>query len=148
MLLKLLSLGFRVREIPATLEWLDAKLQRAGSAKRKSSTNVLKTINSHLRFIAIAQPVRHFAVLAASACILGFAFLFAAVVTLVTKAAPAIFLALVGLTMMVISLLFGGFSIVFFQMRELARMNWMRGYGTQAPPAARPAFTAFPPAEN
>ncbi len=144
-LLKLLGLGFRVREIPATLEWLDAKLQRAGSAKRKSSTRILKTITSHLRFIAIAQPVRHFAILATMAGLLGAAFLLGAAVMLVTKAAPAAFLALVGLTMLVISLLFGGFSILFFQMRELARLTWMKGYGGNVPPTARPARTAFPP---
>ncbi|HRJ68259.1 MAG TPA: glycosyltransferase family 2 protein [Beijerinckiaceae bacterium] len=143
-LLKLLGLGFRVREIPATLTWLDEKLQRANSAKRKSSTRILKTINSHLRFIAIAQPVRHYAALTALTVLAGVAFLMAAVAMLITKDAPAVYLAIVGLNLLVIALLFGGFSILFFQLRELSRLNWMKGYESRTPPTALPVHTAFP----
>ncbi|MBR1142353.1 glycosyltransferase family 2 protein [Bradyrhizobium sp. AUGA SZCCT0431] len=143
-LLKLLGLGFRAREIPATLTWLDDKLQRDGAAKRKSSTKIFKTITSHLRFIAIAQPVRHFAFLTALIALLGCGFIAAAVAMLVTHAAPAIYLALVGLILFVIALLFAGFSILFFQLRELARTNWMQGYGARTPPTAKPAELVFP----
>lgn len=144
-LLKLLELGFKASEIPATLTWLDAKLKRDPTARRKSSTRILRTISTHLRFIAIAQPVRHYAVLAGVSALIGFGFLLAAVVMLITKAAPAVFLALIGLIFFVIALMFGAFSIMFFQLREQSRMNWMRGYGLSAPPTARPARVAFPP---
>lgn len=143
-LLKLLGLGFRAREIPATLTWLDHKLQRDGAPKRKSSTKIFKTITSHLRFIAIAQPVRHYAALTALSALLGCIFLLAACIMLVTKAAPAVYLALVGLILLVMALLFGAFSILFFQLRELSRLNWMEGYKMRTPPTARPAQTAFP----
>jgi glycosyltransferase involved in cell wall biosynthesis len=57
-LLKLLTRGFKVREIPATITWEEHKLTRAGSARRKSSTNIFKTIRAHLRFIILARPMR------------------------------------------------------------------------------------------
>lgn len=144
-LLKLTALGFRVREIPATLTWLDHKLQREGAPKRKSSTNIWKTISSHLRFIAIAQPVRHFAVLTAVSVLASGVSFAAALFMLLTGIAPSVYLVLMSLILLAIGLLFGAFSILFFQLRELSRLQWMQGYNTRTPPAARPATTVFPP---
>ena len=144
-LLKLLGLGFRAREIPATLTWLDHKLQHDDAPKRRSSTQLWKTIKSHLRFVVLAQPMRHYAALTALLGLASGAFIAAACTMLFTHAAPAIYLALVGLILLVIALMFGGFSILFFQLREIARANWMQAYGGRTPPTARPARQVFPP---
>jgi glycosyltransferase involved in cell wall biosynthesis len=142
-LLKLLTLGFKAREIPATITWQEHKLARAGSENRKSSTNIIKTINSHLRFIAIAQPVRYFAWLAVTALFGGAGFMFAAIWNLLTGG-PAVFLALIGLMLFMFCLLFVGFSVVFFQLREVMREEWMQSYASPLPPSAREAMQVFP----
>lgn len=142
-LLKLLTLGFKVREIPATITWQEHKLARAGSEKRKSSTKIFKTINSHLRFIAIAQPVRYFAWLAAATLLGGAGFMSAAVWNLFTGG-PAVFLALIGLMLFMFCLLFVGFSVVFFQLREAMRESWIQSYPSPLPPSAREAAQVFP----
>lgn len=59
-LLKLVGLGFRVREIPACITWQEHKLAAPGSAKRVSSTRIFKTIGTHMRFLAIAKPTQYF----------------------------------------------------------------------------------------
>ncbi len=142
-LLKLLTLGFRVNEIPATITWQDHKFTAAGTPKRKSSTRIRRTINTHLRFIAIAQPVRYFAWLAALAFLLGAGFMGSAVWMLATGG-PAVFLALIGLIMLLFFLLFTGFSVLFFQMREAMRENWLRSYEGTHPPSARPGRVVYP----
>lgn len=138
-LLKLLTLGFKVREIPATITWQEHRLARQGSAKRKSSTRIVQTINSHLRFIAIAQPVRYFAWLAVLTFLGGVGFMVGAVWKLATEG-PAVFLALIGLILFLFCLLFIGFSVLFFQVREAMRENWMQFYPPPLPPSARPAL--------
>jgi len=142
-LLKLLTLGFKAREIPATITWQEHRLARAGSKKRKSSTKIFKTINSHLRFIAIAQPVRYFAWLAVLTLIGGLGFMTGAVWNLLTGG-PAVFLALIGLLLFMFCLLFAGFSVLFFQVREAMRENWMQSYPAPLPPSAREAVQMFP----
>lgn len=141
-LLKLLTLGFKVDEIPATITWQERRLTRQGAAKRKSSTRIMQTINSHLRFIAIAQPVRYFAWLAVLTLLGGAAFMTGAVWNLATGR-PAVFLALIGLLLFLFCLLFIGFSVLFFQIREAMRESWMQFYPPPLPPAARPASRVF-----
>jgi hypothetical protein len=132
-LLKLVTLGFTVREIPATITWQDHKLMADPAGKRKSSTKILKTINSHLRFIAIAQPVRYFAWLAVLSFVVGASFLALAVWELLVQG-PAVFFALIGLILLLFCLLFIGFSVAFFQMREVMRDTWLRSYPLPHPP--------------
>lgn len=135
-LLKLLTLGFKAGEIPATITWQDEKLARHVESKRRSSTNIQKTINSHLRFVAIAQPVRYFAWFAFLSLLVGLGFIVSAVWMLIVHG-PAVFLAIIGLIMLLFSLLFLGFSVVFFQMRENMREEWMRSYPLPHPPSAQ-----------
>lgn len=142
-LLKLLTLGFKVSEIPATITWQDHKLSERANTKRKSSTNIQKTINTHLRFIAIAQPVRYFAWLSALSLLIGGGMLAAALWMLVVHG-PAVFLAIIGLIMLLFSLLFLGFSVLFFQLRENMRENWVRAYPLPHPPSALQGTLVFP----
>jgi glycosyltransferase involved in cell wall biosynthesis len=138
-LLKLLTLGFAVREIPATITWQDHKLTRP----RKSSTRVLPVIDSHLRFIAIARPVRYFAWLALACLLVGLGFEAAAVWMLLTSGVAA-FLAIVGLIVLLFCLLFVGFSVLFFQMRETMRESWMSSYPLPHPPTVPKYETVYP----
>lgn len=140
-LLKLLVLGFSVREIPATIAWPDHRQARADAPKRKSSTRIFKTIGTHLRFMAIAQPVQYFAVFAALAATIGLGFVSAAVWNLLSGG-PAVFYAIVGLIMGLSAVIFSGFSVVFHQLRALARDQWMRAYPAPLPPT-RPAARVF-----
>ncbi len=126
-LLKLRTLNFRVREIPAVITWQDHKLTSAGANKRKSSTKILKTIATHLRFIAVAQPMAYFGIAAAVSVLFGALFLGWAFRNLLTGD-PAIYFALIGLIMFLFALLFTGFSVLFIELRETMRDQWMGYY--------------------
>src|SRR5262249_7029094 len=144
-LLKLLTIGFKVGEIPATLTWEEHRLARRGAATRVSSPRIGRTITTHLRFIAIAQPVRYFAWLSALSLMTGLGFLSAAVWELLTGG-PSVFLALIGLNMMMFCLLFLGFSVLFFEFRESMREDWIRCYSRPHPPTALAAVEVHPKA--
>jgi dolichol-phosphate mannosyltransferase len=140
-LLKLITVGFRFREIPATITW--NRFQSPAKARR-SSTNIRHTIASHLQFLTIARPVRYFVMFAILTGITSVAFLSGAVVMLITKLAPAIFLALTGLSMFLVSLIFTGFAVLFSETREAMRGELIRLYPPPHPPAARAATELFP----
>lgn len=141
-LLKLLSLGFKVREIPAVITWMDEKL--AGyEIKRKSSTNIMQTINSHLKFIAIAQPVQYFAWFSVASLMIGTGVLSFAVWQLLVGG-PAVFLAIIGLVMLLFALLFLGFSVLFHQVREAMSEHWRQAYPGSLPPNALPGEQVYP----
>jgi len=141
-LLKLLTLGFRVREIPATITWDDRRLARIG-ARRRSSTRIVKTIGTHLRFIAIAQPVKYFAWLSLASLLIGLGFI-AAAVWMLLVAGPAVFLAIIGLIMLLFCLLFCGFSVLFSELRETLRDQWLRAYPTPHPPMTPLGEVVYP----
>lgn len=143
-LLKLLTIGFECREIPATITWQDHRLARVGSEKRKSSTKIFKTIGTHLKFMAIAQPVKYFAALAGVSALLGMGFLLAAVLVLLTHAGPAIYLAMTGMLMLLFFLTFTGFAVMFHQFREAMRENWMRDYPQPWPPSVSAGRQVYP----
>ncbi len=57
-ILKATAFGFRIREIPAVLEWKEYR--RAGQAvRRKSSSRVNRLVVSHTLFSLFANPVRY-----------------------------------------------------------------------------------------
>ncbi|CAN5429104.1 hypothetical protein BH11PSE11_BH11PSE11_02280 [soil metagenome] len=149
-LLKLINLGFRVREIPAVITWQEHKLAAPGTAKRVSSTRIFKTIGTHLRFLAIAKPTQYFAVLAIGSLVAGGFFLAWATLNLI-RGGPAVYLAIVGLFMMVFSLLFAGFSVFFVKLGETMREQWLAPYrtlGKSIPPSILPATQVFPEAQD
>lgn len=126
-LLKLRTLNFRVREIPAVITWQDHKFMSPDAGKRKSSTKIMKTIATHLRFIAVAQPMAYFGVAAAISALLGTLFLGWAFRNLLIGG-PAVYSALIGLIMFLFALLFTGFSVLFIELRENIRDQWMSYY--------------------
>ena len=143
-LLKLSTLGFRIGEIPAVLEWQEHKLSKSGGKEaRKSSTNLGKTMLTHLRFLAVAQPRSHFAWLALLTFLAGAGFMGWAVVRLLTGE-PSIFLAIMGLQLFLFALIFGGFSILFVESRDILREHWLAYYGGVRPSHAIAAAEVAP----
>jgi hypothetical protein len=136
-LLKLRSLGFSVREIPAVLEWQDHRLSKGRGAQRVSSTRLLRTIGTHLRFVAVAQPMTYFGIMAALAVVSGLLFIAAGFRNLLIGR-PAAFLAIVGLLLLVFALMFTGFAVLFIAARDIQRELWMRYYLPAAPPSHCP----------
>ena len=135
-LLKLKTLNFRIDEIPAVLEWKDHKLSKTSKKKsRKSSTNLLKTIYTHFRFLAIAQPRMNFTLASLFTSGIGFLVLIWAFRNLITGN-PSLFLAILSLQLLLFSLIFIGFAVLFDQFREVLREKWMNYYKGKKPPSA------------
>lgn len=143
-LLKLLTMDFKVREIPATITWKAHKVQAQDRPKRVSSTPILRTIMTHVQFLANAQPVRIFGYLALGSLVLGSASACGAVIALI-GGYPAAALAILGAVLLVLALVFMGFSVLLYQVRESMRGQWMTQYPLPWPPSARPGRQAFPP---
>ena len=139
-LLKLITIGFEFREIPATLTW--NRFDQA--TKRRSSTNIRRTIASHLQFLTIARPVRYFVAFAIVTGLMSAGFLAAAVYMLITRIAPAIYLALTGLLTFLVSLVFIGFAVLVSETRDALRSELIRLYPAPHPPAARVPTQVFP----
>lgn len=145
-LLKLLCLGFRVREIPAFITWQDHKLSAMESAKRVSSTRLFKTIGTHLHFLAIAKPTQYFTIAAALSLGIGGALIGYALWNLL-HGGPSVFYAIVGLLMLLFALLFTGFAVFFVKLGETTRDQWLVSYRATAciPPSILLATQVFPP---
>ncbi|MEQ1929577.1 MAG: glycosyltransferase family 2 protein [Parvularculaceae bacterium] len=140
-ILKLLALGFRPMEIPATIAWPDAKAAPR-RARRKSSTNLTRTIGTHLRFAAIARPVQYFSWLAVAALLLGAASIAVALVSLFLEI-PSSNFAIVGLILVLFGFALGAFSVVFHQLGEHLSAHWRSSYPPPHPPSATPARVLY-----
>ena len=133
-LLKLNILGFRIGEIPATLEWKDNKLSKSFSKKRKkSSTKIFNTIFTHLKFLATAKPRKNFAYLAIISTFIG-TFFFGWAIKNIFVNLPSLFLAILSLQFFLFSFIFFGFAVIFYQSRELLREEWVKYYSGKKPP--------------
>jgi dolichol-phosphate mannosyltransferase len=148
-LLKLVVLGFRVREIPAVITWQEHKLSAPGTAKRVSSTRIFNTIGTHLRFLAIAKPTQYFAIAALASLLTG-GFLVGWAIWNLVHGVPAAFLAIVGLLMLLFTLLFTGFAVFFVKLGETMRDQWLLTYRNRGniPPSAMPAKQVFPETQD
>jgi len=145
-LLKLVALGFRLREISAFITWQEHKLAASGAPKRVSSTRIFKTIGTHMRFLATARPTQYFAVAAALSLLIG-AILVGWAFHNLFFGGPAVYLAIVGLLMLLFALLFTGFSVFFVKLGEAMREQWLIPYRTAGyvPPGVLKAAQVFPP---
>ena len=128
-LLKLLTLGFKAIEIPATISWeaRNRAAPRGRSGNHIFNRRMLGTISSHLLFIALARPMAYFGVFAAIAISVGTIFSVAAVWNLLTGGVSAFFV-LVGMLLFLFGFLFMGFAVVFNQLREISKGNWLQQY--------------------
>jgi len=133
-LLKLNALDFKIVEIPATITWPERPCKGRISEKHRSTTNIPQTINSHLRFAAMANPVRNFSLLAAT-CFLGSCFfLIWALINLITREV-SVNLALISLFLMLFTFVLVGFTIIFHQMSNSLRIQWSKPYKMSCPPS-------------
>ena len=132
-LLKLLTLGFRASEIPATVDWSWRIAQQGQQDQQKmprrggSLLRLYPTILTHLTFVAIVQPMRYFGLLSGLTALAAVVFLGLAIRNVILGDV-AIFYALTGLFMAMFSLLFIGFSVVFTQLRDISRESWIRHF--------------------
>jgi dolichol-phosphate mannosyltransferase len=122
-LLKMLSLGYRVGEIPATLEWKDHKLSAPGSKKRKSSSKTKKLIFSHLNFAVFANPIRYFWAFSILCFIVAFTFGCVSIYRL-TQHEVAIYYGLLSGILGLFGLVFFGFGIVSAQNNKIVQELW------------------------
>ncbi len=145
-LLKLIFLGFRFREIPACITWQEHKLDVPRLPKRVSSTRIFKTIRTHMRFLATAKPAYYFAIAAGLTFVIGSGSIGWAFWNWL-YGGPAVFLAIIGLLVLLLSLMFTGFSVFFVKLGEITRDQWMVPYRSarSIPPSIFPAKQIFPP---
>lgn len=142
-LLKLITLGFRYREIPATISWEHRKRAKSGTSPNSSSRQQISIIFSHMVYLAIAQPMRYFGFLAGVSFMISCGFLTAGVWQFLTGKV-SIFMALMGLLMLLFCLLFIGFCVLFIHIRELSAMRWREGYPAQDLPSAERGSIIYP----
>ena len=135
-LLKLLSLGFKSLEIPATITWQDSKLNKNLGYKRKSSTKIFKTIVSHLKFIVLARPLKYFAFFSGLSFLMSVVFIGIAFYNLMINSVAYIS-ALTGLVLMIISMLFLGFFVIFSQLSQILVDSWSKSYQTKYLPSVK-----------
>ncbi|MDD5674273.1 MAG: glycosyltransferase family 2 protein [Chitinivibrionales bacterium] len=116
---KAIALGYDIIEIPALLSWQ----KNAASGARQSSTKINKTINSHLLYCMLADPIRYFWPLGSLFVALSFANLLWGLVRL-ASGQVAIYVSLLSL----LFLLLGGFCFAFgvltAQLRENQKELW------------------------
>jgi len=134
-LLKLMALGYRIGEVPATLEWKAERLvKRKGGPSRKSSSNIPRLVVSHLNFVVFANPIRYFWALALVCALVGLSFIADAFYRLFAGDV-AIYAAIIGISMVIVALLFFGFGIISnqnnFILRELWRVQKKENEGTR-----------------
>lgn len=122
-LLKLVSLGYDIGEVPAILEWKDKRLTRVDTAPRKSSSKIIKLIFSHLNFAVFANPIRYFWGMGTIALLISIIFIIEAFYSLIIGRI-AIYYALVGFLMFIISLFFFGFGILANQNNYILKELW------------------------
>ena len=124
-LLKLVTLGYNISEIPAVLEWKDQKLMSGGSKKRISSSKTKKLIFTHLNFAVFANPIRYFW-LFSTICIFGSFFFISVALQRLFYAEASINLALIGLLLALFSLIFFGFGIIATQNIRILKEIWRK----------------------
>ena len=120
---KLILLKCYIEEVPAILEWKDAKLTQNAGAKRKSSTKILKLISSHLNFAAFANPIRYFW---ASSVISGICGLVLGMTALlgIYSYQSNIYFAILAVLLEIFALLLLGFGVISSQNNRILRELW------------------------
>lgn len=120
---KALAFGFHIYEVPAILEWKDAKLAKPGSTKRKSSSKIPKLIQSHMLFSLVAAPFRYMYACSALFAVSGLC-LFALTVIRLGQHQPPFPSFMGGLGMCMFSFLMYSVGILAQQGRSIQRELW------------------------
>jgi len=122
-ILKATAFGFRIREIPALLEWKEYK--RDGKrVKRKSSSRVNRLIVSHSLFGIFANPVRYVWAMSFAALGLGAVFFFYALLLYYWRMVSA-YTALLSVSLLILGIVLFVLGVAVKQGNMIQRELWM-----------------------
>jgi dolichol-phosphate mannosyltransferase len=121
-LLKALSFGYRIREIPALLEWKQYKHQ-GGRVERKSSSRVNRLIVSHSLFSILANPVRYVWGMSLVSFVLGLICFVDAVVLFYLRMVSA-YAALLSFSLFIVAIMLFVLGVVLKQGNIIQRELW------------------------
>jgi glycosyltransferase involved in cell wall biosynthesis len=122
-ILKATAFGFRIREIPAVLEWKEYK-HRGQRISRKSSSQVNRLIVSHSLFSVFANPVRYVWAMSFTSLALGLVFSAQAVYFFYFGMVAA-YAALFGVSLMILAIMLFVLGVVVKQGNIVQREIWM-----------------------
>lgn len=122
-ILKATAFGFRIHEIPTTLEWKEHRL-RGQKLKRKSSTRVNRLIVSHSLFSIFANPVRYVWAMSSISVALGVIWFLFAVTLLYLKMVSA-FTALMSVGLLILGILLFVLGVVVKQGKMIQQELWI-----------------------
>ena len=135
-ILKATAFGFRIREIPAVLEWKDFRGQ-GRKVERKSSSKVNRLIISHTLFSLLANPVRYIWGFSLLTFLLG-AISFCAAVVLFYLGMVSVYVALMGTSLIILALVFFVLGVMVRQGHMIQRELWtLQRYHAHLPPGTR-----------
>ena len=122
-ILKATAFGFRIREIPAVLEWKEYK-HRGQRISRKSSSQVNRLIVSHSLFSVFANPVRYVWAMSFASLALGLVFSGQAVYFFYFGMVAA-YAALFGVSLIILGIMLFVLGVVVKQGNIVQREIWM-----------------------
>jgi glycosyltransferase involved in cell wall biosynthesis len=120
---KAIALGYRIYEIPATLEWKAHKLVREPGQTRRSSSASNSLIRTHVLFSLLAAPFRYIYVVAGLLAGVAVVFFAWSVINLLTHRV-AVYLFMSSLLIGVFAFLVFGIGVLAQQGRALQRDLW------------------------
>lgn len=121
---KAVAFGYRIYEVPATLEWKDHKLAVADAPKRVSSSKINKLIKTHLLFSILAAPFRYLSVASGFLGILATFFFVWALYAFYFTPGPSVYLFICSVLFAIFSVLLFGIAVLAQQARVLQREMW------------------------
>jgi len=127
-LLKLHVLGASIGEIPATLEWKDQKLSQTPGEKRKSSTKIPHIIATHVNFLFFASPIKYFWFISIVLMALCLASLAYGTYLFMTKGV-SVFMVIISMLFAIFSLLFFGFGVIAELCKNILKELWKNNRG-------------------
>lgn len=122
-ILKATTLGLRIREIPAVLEWKEYKHQ-GQRVTRKSSSRVNKLVVSHSLFSIFANPVRYVWAMSLVSLLLGAIWFLVAIVFAYWRLVSA-YTALMSMSLMIMGVILFVLGVVVRQGNMVQRELWM-----------------------
>ncbi len=122
-ILKANAFGFRIREIPALLEWKDYK-HHGKRVKRKSSSRVNRLIVSHSLFSVFANPVRYVWAMSFASLGLGVIFLVYAALLYYWRMVSA-YTALLSFSLLILGIVLFVLGVAVKQGNMIQRELWM-----------------------
>ena len=120
---KAMSLGYRIYEIPAVLEWKDKKLASKEGKERKSSSKINKLIRTHLIFAFLAAPFRYIYLFSGFLTLVGAIFFLWAIYNLFNSE-PSIFFAITSFFLFLFAFLISALGTLSHQNLETQGELW------------------------